>query len=276
MLVLGGNMNFLISIILTALLIFIGRKFIKKHSILCYIVTGIISLLIIITSYSGAISSFPPFIKNNIMPLFTKSTFATSIFVVVMYTGALKNGSKLMKILMPIRAELSIIASILTLAHNISFGRYHFVTLFTNPKSMSLNMILAAIISILISIMIPLMITSFPMIRKKMKYKSWKMLQRSAYAFYGLIYIHVMLIMLPIAKCGNLQYILNVLIYSLVFLIYATMRVNKALNKKVFNKSRTVTSYCIAVVAFACITAYALMPSLAQKNTASASKRKNN
>ena len=241
MLVLGGNMNFLISIILTALLIFIGRKFIKKHSILCYIVTGIISLLIIIASYSGAISSFPPFIKNNIMPLFTKSTFATSIFVVVMYTGALKNGSKLMKILMPIRAELSIIASILTLAHNISFGRYHFVTLFTNPKSMSLNMILAAIISIiLIAIMIPLMITSFPMIRKKMKYKSWKMLQRSAYAFYGLIYIHVMLIMLPIAKCGNLQYILNVLIYSLVFLIYATMRVNKALNKKVFNKSRTV------------------------------------
>ena len=67
MLVLGGNMNFLISIILTALLIFIGRKFIKKHSILCYIVTGIISLLIIIASYSGAISSFPPFIKNNII-----------------------------------------------------------------------------------------------------------------------------------------------------------------------------------------------------------------
>ena len=276
MLVLGGNMNFLISIILTALLIFIGCKFIKKHSILCYIVTGIISLLIIIASYSGAISSFPPFIKNNIMPLFTKSTFATSIFVVVMYTGALKNGSKLMKILMPIRAELSIIASILTLAHNISFGRYHFVTLFTNPKSMSLNMILAAIISIiLIAIMIPLMITSFPLIRKKMKYKSWKMLQRSAYAFYGLIYIHVMLIMLPIAKCGNLQYILNVLIYSLVFLIYATMRVNKALNKNVFNKSRTVTAYCIAVVAFACITAYALTPSLAKKNTASASNNTN-
>lgn len=269
-------MNFLISIILTALLIFIGRKFIKKHSIFCYIVTGIISLLIIIASYSGAISSFPPFFKNNIMPLFTKSTFATSIFVVVMYTGALKNGSKLMKILMPIRAELSIIASILTLAHNISFGRYHFVTLFTTPKSMSLNMILAAIISIiLIAIMIPLMITSFPIIRKKMKYKSWKKLQRSAYVFYGLIYIHVMLIMLPIAKGGNLQYILNVLIYSLVFLIYAAMRVNKALNKKVFNKSRTVTAYCIAVVAFACITAYALMPSSAQKNTASASNNTN-
>ena len=91
-----------------------------------------------------------------------------------MYTGALKNGSKLMKLLFPIRAELSIIACILTLAHNIIFGRYHFVALFTNPKSMSFNMLLAAIVSLmLIAIMLPLMITSFPNIRKKIKYKSW-------------------------------------------------------------------------------------------------------
>ena len=202
------------------------------------------------------------------MPLFTKSTFATSIFVVVMYTGALKNGSKLMKILMPIRAELSIIASILTLAHNISFGRYHFVTLFTKPKINVTKYDFSCNNKYYFNFYYDSTYDYFiPNDKKKMKYKSWKMLQRSAYAFYGLIYIHVMLIMLPIAKCGNLQYILNVLIYSLVFLIYATMRVNKALNKKVFNKSRTVTSYCIAVVAFACITAYALMPSLAQKNT---------
>lgn len=147
---------------------------------------------------------------------------------------------------MPIRAELSIIASILTLAHNIVFGRYHFVTLFTNPKSMSINMLLAAIISvILIVIMLPLMITSFPSIRKKMKYKSWKKLQRLAYIFYGLIYVHVMLIMTPLAKAGNSQYILNVLIYSLVFLTYAAMRIAKAINKKSLNKSKTTVNYAL-------------------------------
>lgn len=146
-----------------------------------------------------------------------------------------------MKILMPIRAELSIIASILTLAHNIIFGKYHFVTLFTAPKSMSLNMLLAAIISVvLIAIMLPLMITSFTSIRKKMKYKSWKKIQRFAYVFYGLIYVHIMLIMVPVAKTGNTQYIINVLIYSLVFLIYAVMRINKALNKKSSTKFQTV------------------------------------
>lgn len=226
-------MTFLISIILAIIIIFIGRDFIKKHSKLCYALSTIISISLIVASYSGALSNVSPFIKEHILPLFTKSTFATSLFVVVMYTGAFKNGSKLMKFLMPIRAELSIIASILTLAHNIIFGRYHFVILFTNPKSMSINMLLAAIISVvLIAIMFPLMITSFPSIRKKMKYKAWKKIQRFAYLFYGLIYVHIMLIMLPVAKIGNSQYILNVLIYSLVFLTYAVMRINKALNKK--------------------------------------------
>ena len=73
-----------------------------------------------------------------------------------------------------------------------------------------------------------------------MKYKSWKKIQRFAYVFYGLIYLHIMLIMVPVAKTGNAQYILNVLIYSLVFLIYAVIRINKALNKKSSTKFQTV------------------------------------
>ena len=226
-------MNFLISIIAAIILVVIGRDFIKKHATLCYLLTTLLSIALVAGSFSGIIWTLPPWFTTTILPILIKSTFATSLFVVVMYTGAFKNGSKLMKFLMPIRAELSIIASILTLAHNIIFGRYHFVILFTNPKSMSINMLLAAIISVvLMAIMFPLMITSFPSIRKKMKYKTWKKIQRFAYLFYGLIYVHVMLIMLPVATTGNSQYILNVLIYSLVFITYAVMRINKALNKK--------------------------------------------
>ena len=270
-------MNFLISIIITIFIIFIGRDFIKKHSKLCYALSAIISLALIIASYSGVLSNLPPFINTYVLPIFTKSAFPTSLFVIVMYTGALKNGSKLMKILMPIRAELSIIASILTLAHNIIFGRYHFVTLFTNPKSMSINMLLAAIISVvLIIIMIPLMITSFPSIRKKMKYKSWKKLQRLAYVFYGLIYVHVLLIMTPIAKTGNLQYILNVLIYSLVFLTYAAMRISKALNKKALNKSKTTINYCVALIIFALICLYIFYPVSEQNSLTTSNENTSN
>ena len=195
-------MNLLISLSFTILIIGVGHAFIKKHSKFCYILATIISIILITISYTGAIANIPEFIRFYILPLFTNSAFATSLFIVVMYTGALKNGSKLMKLLF--------------------------------------HMLLAAIVSLmLIAIMLPLMITSFPNIRKKMKYKSWKNLQRFAYAFYGLTYFHIMLIMMPIAKTGNTKYIINVLVYSVVYLTYAVLRINKALSK---NKKLAVLS----------------------------------
>lgn len=250
-------MNFLISIMIAIVLVAIGRDFIKKHSKLCYIIATIISTLLVIGVYTGAIAKLPSSFSNTILPYFTKSTFATALFVIVMYTGAFKNGSPLIKFLMPIRAELSIIASILTLAHNISFGKNHFVQLFTNPSSMAPNMLIAAIISlILIAIMVPLMITSFPSIRKKMGAKKWKKLQKSAYIFYALIYAHVMLIMVPVAKKGVSSYVLNVLVYSIVFLTYGAMRVRKEYVKKGYTKAKVISPIVISIVAFCMVSGY--------------------
>lgn len=235
-------MNFLISLIAAVILVAVGRNFIKQHANLCYIFTTLLALLLTVGSYTGVIWTMPTWFTTTILPILIKSTFATAIFVIVMYTGAFKNGSKLIKFLMPIRAELSIIAGILTLAHNISFGKNHFVNLFTAPENMSTNMKAAAGVSIiLIAIMVPLLITSFPVVRKSMKAKTWKKLQRSAYLFYGLIYLHVMLIMLPVALTGNMTYIINVLVYSLVFITYAFMRIKKYLTKKSAAKLKQVS-----------------------------------
>lgn len=232
-------MNFLISIIVAILLVAFGRDFIKKHANICYILTTILSILLIVGSYTGVIWTLPAWFTTTLLPILIKSTFSTALFVIVMYTGAFRNGSKLIKFLMPIRAELSIIAGILTLAHNISFGKNHFVNLFTAPETMQTNMKAAAGVSIiLIAIMVPLLITSFPSVRKCMKPKSWKTLQRSAYLFYGLIYIHVMLIMVSVALSGDTNYITNVVIYSVVFITYAVMRISKLVSKKSLSKSK--------------------------------------
>ncbi|WP_455537959.1 hypothetical protein [Terrisporobacter sp.] len=234
-------MNFLISIIVTIILVAFGGNFIKKHDNFCYLLTTLLSILLVIGSYTGVIWTMSPWFTSTILPILIKNAFATAIFVIVMYTGAFKNGGKLIKFLMPIRAQLSIIACILTLAHNISFGKYYFVSLFTAPKTIPTNMKAAAVVSIiLIVIMIPLFITSFPSVRKSMKPKTWKKLQRNAYLFYGLIYLHVMLIMIPLAFTGNSTYIINVVIYSIVFLTYAIMRVNKYMIKKSSVKLRQV------------------------------------
>lgn len=230
-------MTLLISLIITFLLIGIGGKFIKKHANLCYVIASLISILLIIATYTGISINFPLWLNKYVLTIFTRSSISTAIFIVVMYTGALKNGSKLIKILMPIRAELSIIASILTLGHNIIYGKTYFVLLFTKPGIIKTNVLIAAIISlILILIMVPLMITSFPKVRRKIQQKKWKKLQKTAYLFYGLIYIHIMLLMMPAALGGNKKYIINVLVYSIVFLGYAVMRIRKALLKSKLSK----------------------------------------
>ncbi len=247
-------MNFLISLCIVSFLIFIGRDFIKKHSNLCYIIASLISITLIVTTFSGIISNAPSWLKDYILPIFTKSSLATSVFVVVMYTGAFKNGSKPIKFLMPIRAQLSIIGCILALSHNIIYGKTHFVKLFTNPSSMATNMVIAAIISIiLILIMLPLMVTSFPKVRKKMKPKSWKKLQQLAYVFYGLIYVHVMIAIFPLAKKGMTQCIINILVYSIVFLTYGAMRVRKALLKNKVPKRKASSPLLASTIIFALV-----------------------
>ncbi len=247
-------MTLLISLVITFLLIGIGHKFIKKNANLCYIIAGVISIILIIFEYTKISSNFPLWLNRSLLSIFTRSAFSTALFIVVMYTGALKNGSKLIKILMPIRAELSIIASILTLGHNIIYGKTYFVKLFTNPGSIKGNILLAAIISLIsILIMLPLMITSFPKVRKKIQPKKWKKFQRTAYLFYGLVYVHVMLLMMPSAFNGNVMYILNVILYSIIFLSYAVIRIRKAFTKKKLSKVYLNSVIIVGVVIFLAI-----------------------
>ena len=244
-------MTLLISLIITFLLIGIGHNFIKKNANLCYIIAGAISILLIIAEYTSISSNFPLWLNRSVLSIFTRSAFSTALFIVVMYTGALKNGSKLIKMLMPIRAELSIIASILTLGHNTIYGKTYFVKLFTNPGSIRGNVLLAAIVSLVsILIMLPLMITSFPKVRKKIQPRKWKKLQRTAYLFYGLIYVHVMLLMMPSAFNGNVMYILNVILYSLIFLSYAVIRIRKAFTKKKLSKVYLNSIIVVGVIMF--------------------------
>ena len=112
--------------------------------------------------------------------------------------------------------------------------------LFIKPATLSATQLTAAIISlVLIIIMLVLTVTSFQAVRKKMKAKKWKQLQRTAYVFYGLMYVHIMLINIPYARLGLGTYIANVVIYSIVFLGYAAMRIAKAVLVKAARAGKT-------------------------------------
>ena len=247
-------MPILLSLVLALLLSWYGGSAIKKHAPVFYCGAALLALTTIAVTWSGADASFPGWMSNYVWPLLSHGAFASALFIIVMYMGALPNGTKAIKRLMPIRAELSIMASLLVLGHNIAYGRTYFVRLFTDTSKMSTTQMLAAICSlIMIAIMLPLMITSFKAVRKKMKPKSWKKLQRSAYAFYGLIYVHTMLLYVPMVQAGRSVYIVNVIVYSLIFISYAGMRIRKELLKK-----KRGASYILPVAAVVCVAACVL------------------
>lgn len=80
---------------------------------------------------------------------------------------------------------------------------------------------------ILMLVMIPLTVISVQKIRRKMKAKTWKSVQRWAYLFYALIPVHVIVLNLAKAQRGNTEVRVNLLLYLAVFLGYAVCRVHK-------------------------------------------------
>lgn len=240
-------MLFILALALAVLFSFTCRKALKKHALIFYVAAAVISAAVAVFDFHGV----PAFVQNYVIGLFSRGAFATGLWCVVMWIGALPNGSAMMKALMPVRGELSIFAAVLTLGHNLGFGKTYFIRMFTNPGSMKPTQLTAGILSlVMLAIMIPLTILSIPSVRKKMSAKRWKKIQRTAYLFYTLIYLHVMILFLPSAQSGKVLYQISVIVYSLIFLGYAVCRIGKAITKKKHaSKARVI---CLGIAALVC------------------------
>ena len=259
-------MLFLLALAISILFVCFLDKALKSHPYPFYIGAALVTIIIFLCDFSAA----PEWVNKWIIGLFSKGAMGTALFVIVMYAGALENGTKRIGKLMRIRGELSIFAAILVLAHNLTYGKVYFKYLFQRPEALSSTQLTAAIISIiLITLMVILTVTSFPQIRKKMNPKSWKKLQRSAYVFYGLIYVHILLINIPYAKRGMTEYIFNVAVYSIIFVTYGVKRIRKYLLIK--NKNRikenagiekkiNISAVIINVFVVICVAVFALPP----------------
>jgi uncharacterized protein with FMN-binding domain/DMSO/TMAO reductase YedYZ heme-binding membrane subunit len=161
-------------------------------------------------------------VQQYIIQLFTKGTLAAAFWAVVMWAGALPNGSPLAKKLMPQRGQLSIFTAILTLGHAVGLGISKLPRWIEKADALNLTVCI-----VLMLIMIPLTVISVQKIRRKMKASTWKAIQRTAYIFYALIPIHVIVLNIAKARNGRTKVLLNLMLYLVVFLGYAVCRVCK-------------------------------------------------
>ncbi len=227
----------LISLVLCIAFFYSLADTIKKRPLVFYmiaIVITVLSLYLALTVNTGRGQSIPWYlILMNL--LFGRGTVGTSIFIIVMFIGALPNKNALRKKLMPIRGYMSIMAGFFVIIHNVFLGKTFFVLLFTNPSRLSTVKLLATLVSLVaVLIFIPLFVSSFKVVRKKMKAATWKKLQRNAYFYYYLIFTHIMI--LYIAKISRVMYkqperlshyALGATFYIIVYVSYTILKVKK-------------------------------------------------
>ena len=214
----------LIACLITALVFFyLLEKPIKKHATLFYIATIIISVLSVLAPKKGLPFVIDYLVKN----ILARGTLAGALFILVMVASVCP-AAKLRGLLLRTRGEMAIIAALLTLIHNISYGKHYFVALFTKISDLDAPRIFAAVLSlVMIVLLIPLTVTSFMVIRKKMNPKKWKSLQRLSYLFYGLLFIHIsMIFSISIAK-GHLSTLFDLTVYAIIYIAYLICRAKK-------------------------------------------------
>ncbi|MCR4759713.1 MAG: ferric reductase-like transmembrane domain-containing protein, partial [Oscillospiraceae bacterium] len=195
-------------------------KALRRHPAPFYLAAAALSIG---TAYfaNHRFPEIPAFVQQNVIALFTKGILAAAFWAVIMWTGALPNGSAPIKRLMPQRGQLSVFASILTLGHAVGLAIAMLPRWLKKDDAMNLT-----VCAVLMLIMLPLTVISVQKIRRKMKAKTWKTVQRWAYLFYALIPVHVIVLNLAKIRRGRTDILPDLTIYVTVFFGYAVCRLN--------------------------------------------------
>ena len=194
-------MIFIYSLIFVLILSLFFTSSIKKNSNNYYLASIFIGIfttiyeVLRITSHAK-LDGFPLYIEK----IFIKGHISIALFILVMFAGALNSKWKISRKLLSIRSELAIISSIFIIPHALIYLVRLIVLKL--PKMITTGIVPTLYIAYIIVgiiafiIMIPLFITSFKKIRCNMQNGKWRKLQKRAYIFYFLVYIHILLILL--------------------------------------------------------------------------------
>lgn len=222
-------MRLVYSLIFIAALALIFTSSIKKHSKVFYGIAGVIGTgtiiyeiyrLITDVKLQGFIGEFE---KASM-----KGNFAIAFFLLVMFAGALNPKWKITKKLLSIRAESAILGSILIFPHVIMYAVRFVVKLLNHKPITTLYVVYLAVGLIAFIILIPLFITSLKKFRTKMTFVEWKRVQRWAYPFYLITYIHIVL---SIFNDDEID-ILKLSIYTILFGSYFILKLIKTSKSK--------------------------------------------
>lgn len=197
---------------------------IKAHPVAFYALAVALDVLFV----AGSFVRLPGVLDDALFLLLHKCTLATALFVVVMYIGVFRRDGRVAQQFRPIRAELSIMAWLLSLGHMAVYLASYVTRLSSGlaQANVAASLVVALVLFVLLLV---LGVTSFNVVKRRMSKEVWKRVQRWAYPFFGLVYVHLMLMLLPSAVRGGAAAQASVAVYTVVFGLYAVLRIRRAL-----------------------------------------------
>ena len=218
-------MNAVLVLLIAIAACFALRNPLKKAPFAFYVLAAIVVVAFLMLDSLDASRS----VRLAFFWTIQKCLVPLALFIVVMYIGVLPRTSKVALWLRPIRAELSIVAWILTLGHVVVYLQSYLSPLIGGAGVRN-NVMIGIVVAIgLFVLLILLGITSFKSVKKHMDARGWKAVQRLAYLFFGLVYVHLLLLLMPAAIGGGDAAIASMLMYTAIFGIYAVARVHRFL-----------------------------------------------
>lgn len=162
-------------------------------------------------------------IPESLVYVLKHGSVAFFLFAIVMYVGVLPETSRLRQYLMPVRGKLSIVASLVAVGHFAGYlaafaSGFLFRSAPVAPRTWMVFLLALALVALLI----PLTVTSFVAIRNRMPVARWKQLQRWAYLFFALLYVHVAAMLAPTAMRGG-DALVRFAFYTAVFAPYLAL-----------------------------------------------------
>lgn len=218
-------MSFALVLVVSVIACFALRNPLKAHPAAFYAAAIAVDLLYVFAATVG----LPRAVWMPLFVLVQKCELALALFTVVMFVGCFKKGSRVYAWLKPVRGELSIVAWLLSLGHMAVYLEGYLPRI-AGGVLPSGNVVGAFVLAlVLLGLLGVLGVTSFSFVKHRMPVATWKNVQKLAYPFFGLVYVHLMLMLLPSALHGGLAAQVSVAVYSVVFIGYALCRIGRAL-----------------------------------------------
>lgn len=216
-------MRFLLAVVVCFALVVLLAKPLKRSPVPFYCAAlGLVALY-----WFGVSTNVTGVWWTCFMPLMQRCALAFLLFTIVMFIGVLGDSSPLRARLMPIRRQLSILGCIFALGH-LAFYGVSYVPRLGSAFAGNLGFSLA-LAAVLVALMAVLLVTSFQVVKRRMNAARWKGVQRLAYPFYLLTYVHLVLLLAPSAFAGRDTAIVSLVVYTVVVATYVVLRVRRAL-----------------------------------------------